>query len=107
MRKTIYDIRCGWHSRVPVCCILYYLTFWRLFSAISVALFGDRRLLIWYTEGVCRRRAPRRKTRFGRAACPICLCLRRDVTLAACACSWDVSTGRGTHTPTFEGMACN
>ncbi len=70
----LYDLRCGWHSGIRPCCILWYVTGWRY------VICGR-----WWTYQPYWRLIELRGG-FDHVPCPACLALGRAVELKDCDC---------------------
>lgn len=72
-----YDLRCGRHSGIPLCCIAWYVTVWRLLGPGGVLPYTSPH---WYSEW-------RAVSGAGYVRCPICKLLSRPAaTIVRCAC---------------------
>lgn len=78
---------CGKHSGFPLCCILWYLTVWKLIEKLphkEVKL--DDNLVwtvsgptVWYIEN----------TGWGYIPCPLCIVRKNKVEVLSCDCDVD------------------
>ena len=68
-----YEVKCGWVSGIPLCCILWYILFWR-FIAI------DCQFKSWYYNKALQRYDY--KVRY--VTCPICLMKRKLAQIKDC-----------------------
>lgn len=68
----LHDIRCGFHSGIPACCIAFYLGPW---SWVSYGRFP------WL-----RARYLKATQDFNYIGCPLCLLRGRRVLVADCLC---------------------
>lgn len=70
------DIRCGWKSNIPVCCILFFCVVWRLlyfFIAFSLV----KKFIYWYP--------PNSPEGCNYIPCFFCFLLRRGRKLYVCS----------------------
>ena len=73
-RNMPHDIRCGLHSGIPLCCILWFITCWKpLHRHICSGYFQ----VMWL-----------RGADFDHIPCPICLARGREDGVADCDC-WE------------------
>lgn len=69
----VSTIKCGRYSKIPFCCILFFVCFWiPLFYLNSFQLI--KKFIKWY---------PPRKG-YNYVACPLCLLIGRRVTIKKC-----------------------
>lgn len=69
------DIRCGWKSNIPICCILFFCVIWRmLYFFITFSLV--RKFIYWYP--------PNMSEGCNYIPCFICFMLRRGRKLYVC-----------------------
>lgn len=74
--SIIRDIRCGWKSNIPICCVLFFCVVWRLlYVFINFSLV--KKFLYWYP--------PRTVCESNYIPCFICLLLRRVRKLYVCS----------------------
>lgn len=73
--RVAYEIECGVHSGIPVCCIAFYVQDWFKIKVFTVY----RRELNKFTK--------KHKFFIGYIPCPRCFLLERFVSLTPCTCS--------------------
>lgn len=72
-----YDISCGLHSCIPLCCILWYITGWKGVTRKGYdSWLYDR---FWYPDYV--------DSDIQYIRCPICLLFNRRVKIETCGCA--------------------
>ena len=70
------DVRCGWKSNIPICCILFFCVFWKmLYFFISFSIV--KKFIYWYP--------PRTPEGCNYIPCFICFLLRRGYKLYVCS----------------------
>jgi hypothetical protein len=70
------DIKCGLKSDIPVCCIIFFCTFWKLFFCfVSFSLV--KKFIYWYP--------PRVTCDWDYVPCFICSILRRSRKVYVCS----------------------
>jgi len=84
---VVYHVRCGLHSGLPLCCILWYVTGWHVMSGVPIprAFRAYWRLirLSGRIHGV----------QFGHIPCPACIVRGLAVHVLECDC--DPAEGQG------------
>lgn len=77
-------IRCGWHSGLPLCCIIFFVFFWLpLFGLRYFILENEGRIVRWLKW--ITRRWPPKKEKYQYVACPLCVLLGRKVQIKVCS----------------------
>lgn len=75
LRRIWNHIRCGQHSNIPLCCILFFIVFWT--PLFYLLCFKPVKWFInWYP--------PIRQERFNYVPCPFCLVFNRRRKLKIC-----------------------
>lgn len=80
--RTVLDIRCGLHSGMRPCCILWFVTVNRWISGT-----GTRRWYFRLIDQQSARLGEQGKLHFDHVPCPLCLARGRAVVLRDCECS--------------------
>ncbi len=68
-------IVCGWHSNIPVCCIVFFLLCWSPLFYLT-AFSWVQRFIEWW---------PPSKRRFNYVACPLCVLRNKRNRLKICS----------------------
>ena len=70
-KSVIRHIRCGLHSRIPWCCILWFITYWNVILLV-------KKLNLWYIRITSK---PMEGNPYGweYIPCPLCLIMKRNM----------------------------
>lgn len=94
LRTRVFDIKCGYHSGFPLCCILFYITFWEAECFYSEIKRRHSKLGEWYNKKI-------KGIQYVR--CPLCTLRRKKIEIKLCSCGKSANPWQYDYGISFDG----